>query len=657
MSFSPLFSVLSSLPVTSIAEEVVLSVLEGNATVLAAGTGSGKTLVVSSMLAEISDERVVVCVPRRFLAMNAAETIAELAGVEVGGLVGYAVGSNGGDESRFCASTKLLFVTYGYAISSGLVNRASSLVFDEVHEAATDISLARALVQRRLAAGEKVKLMEMSATVNAERQAGYWAGVAAAQVFQAEGKTFPCERRHVLPMGNDAIAIAEIVRGLITGDARKGIVVFRPGRGEVEDTVAAITEVLVAAGISAEVCALYGEMAADERKKAVAAPTDGSPKVVVSTNVLESGANVPWLDAAISCGTGKELVAQENGALLLDMVNLPQWRLTQQLGRCNRFRAGIFVLASHTPWELRELETTPEIKRLPASQLVMHCAAFGIHPEELTFDYPLEEGKLEEGITRLMRLGLISAECKLTEAGKFVSRLPVSFETGAMLWHAKQTSVLGAALKLAAVMETDGIRKDFRMSHMCDSSSDWLDGLKAFTLALAADRADYNSRKQLLEAKNIGFKRLEAAKNLYRKLLRSFPEQLVRATSIATDEQLRQCILAGSLDKLFKYGYGGTLSPVVSESMFASYRIGNGSVVSSVREFAIGNLRTIKPKNGRGSFTVLEKITRISKEDLMAFAALRPEIFRLEIAERYTRVYLFNDYLVEESYIQAQSVA
>jgi len=343
---------------------------------------------------------------------------------------------------------------------------------------------------------------------------------------------------------------------------------------------------------------------------------------------------------------------------LLDLVNLPQWRLTQQLGRCNRFRAGIFVLASHTPWELRELETTPEIKRLPATQLVMHCASFGIHPEELTFDYPLEEGKLKEGITRLMRLGLISAECKLTEAGKFVSRLPVSFETGAMLWHAKQTSVLGAALKLAAVMETDGIRKDFRFSHHCDTSSDWLDGLKAFTLALTVDRkADYNSRKQLFEAKNIGFKRLEAAKSLYRKLLRSFPEQLVRATSIATDEQLRQCILVGSLDKLFKYGYGDTLSPVVSENMFTCYRIGNGSVVNSVREFAVGNLRTIKPKNGGRSFTVVEKITRISKEDLMAFAALRPEIFRLEEDECFTSVYLFNDYLVEETPNQAQSVA
>jgi len=330
MSFSKLFSALSTLPTAAIADDVVLSVLKNNATILAAGTGSGKTLLVSALLAECASGQVVVCVPRKFLAVHAAETIATLAGVEVGGLVGYGVGSGSGDESRFSSRTKLLFVTYGYAIASGLIRNAQTLVLDEVHEASTDISLARALIHRRISKGESLHLLEMSATVNAERQAAYWASVTSHKVFQTDGKTFPCERREALALNEREIA--EVVRGLIVCDNRKGIVVFRPSVAEVNDTAEEIQNALAAAGVSVEVTTMYGEMAAAERQAAVKAPTDGMPKVVVSTNVLESGANVPWLDAAVSCGTGKELVAQENGAIMLDTVALPQWRLIQQLG-------------------------------------------------------------------------------------------------------------------------------------------------------------------------------------------------------------------------------------------------------------------------------------------------------------------------------------
>lgn len=315
------------------------------------------------------------------------------------------------------------------------------------------------------------------------------------------------------------------------------------------------------------------------------------------------------------------------------------------------------MLCSFQKWDDRELETTPELLRLPLTQLVMHSATFGIHPEELTFDQPIEAVKLEEAIVRLTRLGLVDDDCNLTEAGRFVSHLPVSFSTGAMLWHAKQTGILGAALPLAAVMETDGIRKDFRLDHGMDTTSDWLDALKAFQSILGVE---CNRTRQLhMTQKNVGFKRMEAAKALYRKLQRSFNEKDIAATSKASDAQLRQCILAGAIDSLFKQApYSRGFARVVG-NQFEDYNLGNGTAVFvGSRDLVVGNLRTIKPKNGRSPFTILEKLTKVTPEDLLALAAVRPQIFSMTSRQeetvfgdkvRVTKVFIFGEYLIEET--------
>ena len=108
---------LKDLPVNEISDAVMDSV-DNNVTIISSPTGSGKTLTIPAKLADkIPDnERVVVLVPRKFLAINAAETVSELSGGTLGEEVGYAVGTQGGDEPLFSKNSKIIFATYGYAI-------------------------------------------------------------------------------------------------------------------------------------------------------------------------------------------------------------------------------------------------------------------------------------------------------------------------------------------------------------------------------------------------------------------------------------------------------------------------------------------------------------------------------------------------------------
>lgn len=621
--FNKLLSTLRNLPVAGIATDVASSVLGGTVTVVASATGSGKTLTLPPSLAYASDHPVVVLVPRRFLAVNAAETVAELANVELGTEVGYAVGAQSGEKSVRSADTKVLYCTYGYAIASDLILTAGTIVFDEVHEASLDMSICRALVYRRLQNGEKVNVLEMSATINAQAQAAYWGKIAEAKVYEIDGKTFDCKRLHrAATQPHDAVM--ELI-----DMGRKGILVFRPGVGEVHETADAVRRLAEERGLNVEVAEIYGELDYAARKAAVSTPKKGGIKVLVGTNVVESGANIPWLDAGVSCGTGKELsVRAASGATFLCLVELPRWRLEQQEGRVKRFTNGIFVLCAQKAWDGRPAETTPEIKRLPLTELVLHCADFKIRAEELTFDHAPEKARIVEAETKLQRLGLIDKECRLTNAGRFVAGMPVGPETGAMLWHAKQTQCLGAALPLAAVMEVGGVRKDFRKPHLCDSTSDWLDGLKAFQMALDNRGAE---RKELMENYNIGYKRFEAARELLADIRRRFNGDASR-TMVANDDQLRRCIIAGHVTDIFTGSH--FMRPV--KNRYTSYEVGRGSAVSLRGGFAVGQLRTIQPKNRRHSpFTVLEKVTNVSLEDVLAVANVRKDVLeRTEVRER-----------------------
>ena len=618
--FENLFNRLSDLPVAAIADDVTLSVMSGEVTILSSDTGSGKTLYQTAHLAEHLGEQVVVLVPRRFLAVNAAETVAELAACDIGTAVGYAVGSQSGDRSCWGEDTKLVFATNGYALASGLIQTATTFVLDEVHESSMDLSIVRALLYRRMAQGESIRVLEMSATMNTVRQAAYWDAVSRTKVFEVDGKTFDCELRH-RPAGR----IEEEVMALIE-EGRKGILVFRPGVGEVNETALAITKLAEAAKIQVEVSQIYGEMSHAERRAATAAPAAGVAKVLVGTNVVESGANITWLDAGATCGTGKEnSVRPETGATYLQLVDLPRWRLSQQEGRVKRFCPGIFVLCAPKSFAEREQATRPEVERLALTELVMHCAGFGLRTHELTFDYAPNPDKVLEAELKLQRLGLIDTDCKLTEAGESIVGLPVGPETGAMLWHARQIGCLASALPLAAVIEVGGLRKETRYSHFLHHSSDHLDALLAFRKAYDASGKE---RRKVIEGGNISFKRFDAACDFLHDLERRF-NFCADFDFNHLEIELRQVILAGSLDKLFTQSrFRGQVASI--KSRFSQYSVGQGSVVFGRFDssaLVAGDLRVITPRDTfKSPFTVLEKVTAFEPEDLSIMARTRPEI-------------------------------
>lgn len=612
------------LPVMEVAEQVVASVQKGTPSLLAAPTGSGKSMVVPASLAAQSPHQVLVLVPRRFLAIDAATNVAQLTGTTLGQEVGYAVGKSAGDLSQKSKDTQLLFATYGYALRSGLINRAKTVVLDEVHEADSHIALARAVLHKRKHHEPQLQILEMSATLDAEKQAQYWGGNAAifsvdkSQLKYDEFDESPGEEEDMQTLEERAIELmkhgldgprewsAEEGSG---GKPRNGMIIFRPGVRELEACAAQLKKAADKAGLKQlEVAIIHGGSTPDERDAARAAPAQGWKKIMVSTNVAESGVTLPWVDSVISDGVGKvNYYRHDTGAEALVTEHLPEWRLTQQRGRGNRnpavtgFDTGLFILHSDYDRRLRRPSGTPEIKRIALDELAFHAASLGHNPEELTFEPPLHRAHLQQAKENLIRLQLIDDDWSLTEDGRFAAPLPLPPSGAAMLCEARRIAnathptVMQDAIMLAALAQVKDFRLDWRQGHGRDETSDIIDRFKAFReisdtrpariMETVTDEVLATAPKEELEVINQhrdALRQVCAERNVSynafmetSRLLRDVEERVYRQQRKQPDsdtydaaryDAMKRCILNGYLNRLFQKDEDGTLRDLLRDT-------------------------------------------------------------------------------------------
>ena len=104
--------------------------------------------------------------------------------------VGYVVRGN----SAFSKDTRLLFCTFGILLrqlqSEGALNSVTHIVIDEVHERNLDGDILMGLLREALKSVPHLKVILMSATLDADRFAAYWGN---APRMHIPGRTFPVE--------------------------------------------------------------------------------------------------------------------------------------------------------------------------------------------------------------------------------------------------------------------------------------------------------------------------------------------------------------------------------------------------------------------------------------------------------------------------------
>ncbi|XP_020220553.1 DExH-box ATP-dependent RNA helicase DExH3 [Cajanus cajan] len=183
-------------------KDAFLRVMSENQVVVVSGeTGCGKTTQLPQYILESEIEAVsgavcnIICTqPRRISAMSVSERVAAERGEKLGESVGYKVrleGLKGRD-------TRLLFCTTGVLLRRLLLDRSlkgvTHVIVDEIHERGMNEDFLLIVLKELLPRRPDLKLILMSATLNAELFSSYFNG---APTMHIPGFTFPV-RAHFL---------------------------------------------------------------------------------------------------------------------------------------------------------------------------------------------------------------------------------------------------------------------------------------------------------------------------------------------------------------------------------------------------------------------------------------------------------------------------
>ncbi len=443
----------TTLPIWRIHSDILRELRVGNRLVLVAPTGSGKTTQVPQMLLDegIAGEKMIVILqPRRVAARTVATRVASERKCELGAEVGYQIRF----DDHTSAGTRICFVTEGILLrwlqDDRTLANIGAVIFDEFHERNLLSDVALALVKHLQRTQRRDLLMlVMSATLDAEPVATY---LEECPILISEGQSYPVDVSYLDAPDQRAITdqAAEAVERILHDDAPGDILVFMPGRGEINRTLDALRGLRTQERISC--IPLHGALEPKEQDRAFS--PNALRKVVVATNVAETSITIDGIRHVVDSGIAR--VARYDaergiGTLLLEPISRAS--ADQRKGRAGRTAPG----TCHRLWTMigqksREERNTPEIQRSDLAEVVLLLHSLGIQ-EAASFDW-LDKPDLQ-AVNRAERLlTMLGAlhQADLTNIGRQMLRLPMHPRYSRMLIEASQRGCVPDAALCAALV-------------------------------------------------------------------------------------------------------------------------------------------------------------------------------------------------------------
>lgn len=194
-----------NLPIFAYKEEIVKSVRDNTVTIIAGDTGCGKSTQVPQYLMEAGFRKIACTQPRRIACHALARRVSHESLNVYGTKIAYQVRFDG----TSARDTRILFLTEGLLLrilyGDPLLLRFDVIIIDEVHERHITGDFLMAILKSVLVKRPSIKLVLMSATINAEMFSLYFNN---ATIIQVPGRMYPVAVEYV-PIEEDPDLINE----------------------------------------------------------------------------------------------------------------------------------------------------------------------------------------------------------------------------------------------------------------------------------------------------------------------------------------------------------------------------------------------------------------------------------------------------------------
>ena len=442
---------ITSLPAYSIAGEVNRILEKHTRLIITAPPGAGKSTVLPLTIFQGRPEgKVLMLEPRRVAARQIAERMAWVIGQKAGETVGYRVRN----DSRVSQGTRVEVITEGILtrmlLEDPTLEGVGTLIFDEFHERNLFSEEALALSRQAQAlVREDLRIVIMSATLDTEMLARELD----APVVESEGRMFPVEVRYAAREATpDTVAddVAHTIREAhrsLQGD----ILAFLPGEAEIRRC----TELLGQALGSTRVCPLYGMLAFEEQRAAIAPSRPGERKVVLATPIAETSLTIEGVRIVVDGGLYKHLVVDARSGLShLETARISLDMAVQRTGRAGRVAPGVCFRLWTPGSETRMTPVRmPEILHADLSSLVLDVAAWGENLKNLHFLTPPPANHVAEARKLLVNLGALDEQGSITAHGRKMAAQPCHPRLANMLLRADNPARKSLARRMADLLE------------------------------------------------------------------------------------------------------------------------------------------------------------------------------------------------------------
>uniref|UniRef100_A0A2P2JTQ8 RNA helicase n=1 Tax=Rhizophora mucronata TaxID=61149 RepID=A0A2P2JTQ8_RHIMU len=485
------------LPLYGFRREILQAMHGHQVMVLIGETGSGKSTQLVQFLADsgVAAGGSILCTqPRKIAAISLAKRVGE----ECRGCYE--------DNSIACYPTfssfqlfnsKVIYMTdhclLQHLMKDKTLSEVSCIIIDEAHERSLNTDLLLALIKDLVIQRHDLKLLVMSATVNASKLSEYFFGC---PTFHVSGRSFPVKIEYVpqIPRASDPLAsfnpvasfVADVVKMTMKihdTEDEGAILAFLTSQMEVEWACENFQS------SSAIAFPLHGKLSHEEQAR-VFQNYPGKRKVIFSTNLAETSLTIAGVKFVVDSGMVKESRFEPtSGMSVLRVSQISQSSANQRAGRAGRTGPGkCFRLYSASDYLLMDLYQEPEICKVHLGIAVLRILALGIqNVQEFDFIDAPSAKAIDMAIRNLVQLGAVcrkSDVLELTNDGHCMVKLGIEPRLGKIILESCRQHLRKEGVVLASVManassifcrvgtDNDKLRSDGLKVRFCHQDGD-----------------------------------------------------------------------------------------------------------------------------------------------------------------------------------------